>query len=61
MSMSTTSIDCSVAYLYSVNLLIVWPFEVLTVRSSCFSTSKPICMELDCEENKLKVRVFDKQ
>ena len=34
---------------------------MLTVQSSCFvsfSASKPI-QELDCEENKLEVRLFD--
>ena len=44
-----------------MNLLYWGPIVVLTVKSSSFvsfSASKSIS-ELDCEENKLEVRLFD--
>ena len=39
------------------------PPVVLTVRSSCFVSLALLSQysELDCEENKLEVRLFDKQ
>ena len=39
------------------------PFVALMVRSSCFVSFMPLSQhnELDCEENKLEVRLFDKQ
>ena len=54
------SLQCWIACVKGVG----WgPLVELTVRSSCFVSISASSQysELDCEENKLEVRMFDKQ